>query len=411
MSPCVVLPPQQVTTWGRQSAILSFACSFTAAIASLMAGGSLAFSGVVPAGAASAQVTVHCPTDDLQAAINNAAPGLTIQVDGTCVGNFNMWKGTALTVDGPATLDGNGAGLTLQVTGTVVLNDLTIQNGNGFGGGIWNQGHLTMNRSIVTNNTGGVLNGGQLTMSQSTVSNNTSDYSGGINNCGPATFPPPYQGLCPTPASLVLNRSTVSGNVATLGSGGGIFNSDSQAVVTLNSSTVSGNTAGHNGGGIANNGTATLNSSTVSNNHSTGGPELLERRRRDLQHGPDHPQQLRRARQHRGMARRGHLRSGSDDHQQEQRDGQLRQSRNGGGMVVWDGPTTVANSVFSNNSRPRQLRPRRPGRRLRRAAVLAPVLPRASTRASQRPTPPSAKQPRTNGGRHGVAPRFVRRRS
>jgi hypothetical protein len=165
---------------------------FVAAVASLLAAGSLAIGTAAPAGAVGPGITVHCPTDDLQAAINNAPPGSTIKVDGTCVGNFNIWTGNALTVNGPATLDGNGAGLTLQVTGTVVLNDLTIQHGNGFGGGLWNQGHLTMNRSIVRNNTGdGVLNGGQLTMSLSTVSNNTSDYYGGINNSrelGPERF-------------------------------------------------------------------------------------------------------------------------------------------------------------------------------------------------------------------------------
>ena len=322
---------------------------FTAAIASLMAGGSLAFSGVVPAGAAGAQVTVHCPTGDLQAAINNAPPGSTIQVDGTCVGNFNMWKGTALTVDGPATLDGNGAGLTLQVTGTVVLNDLTIQNGNGFGGGLWNQGHLTMNRSIVTNNTGGVLNGGQLTMSQSTVSNNTTDYSGGINNCGPMTFPSPYQGLCPTPASLVLNRSTVSGNVATIGSGGGIFNSDSQAVVTLNSSTVSGNTAGHNGGGIANNGTATLNSSTVSNNHSTGGANFWSGGGGIYNTGPTTLNNSVVRDNTAAWLAGGIFAEGPMTINKSSVTGNSAVP-NGGGMVVWDGPTTVANSVFSNNS-------------------------------------------------------------
>jgi hypothetical protein len=322
---------------------------FVAAVASLLAAGSLAIGTAAPAGATGPGITVHCPTDDLQGAIDNAPPGSTIQVDGTCVGNFNIWKGTALTVFGPATLDGNSAGLTLHVTGSVVLNDLTIQNGNGFGGGLWNQGHLTMNRSIVTNNTGGVLNGGQLTMSQSTVSNNTSDYSGGINNCGPTTFPSPYQGLCPTPASLVLNSSTVSGNVSTLGSGGGIFNSDSHAVVTLNSSTVSGNTAGTNGGGIANNGTATLNSSTVSNNHSNGGPNTWSGGGGINNTGPTTLNNSIVRDNTAAWLGGGIYADGPMTINKSSVTGNIAGPA-GGGMVTWDGPTTVANSVFSNNT-------------------------------------------------------------
>ena len=45
-----------------------------AAIASLMAGGFLAVSDVAPASASPAGIVVHCPTDNLQTAINDAAP-------------------------------------------------------------------------------------------------------------------------------------------------------------------------------------------------------------------------------------------------------------------------------------------------------------------------------------------------
>ena len=280
---------------------------FVATLAGVMAGGSLAASAVAPAGASPALITVHCPTDNLQEAINAATPGSTLLVDGTCMGNFSI--DNDLTLSGPAILDGGGVqttyGATLNViAGTVVLNNLVIENGvgiDGLGGGLWNGGHLTLNHSTVTHNTafgaGGVFNMGQLTLNGSTVSNNTAtNGEGGIENCGASLR---AYGLCTgAPGSLTLNSSVVANNVGGSGDGGGIWN-DAQAVMTLNGSIVSGNTTGGNGGGIENhgtatlnistvsgnagssgggimnNGTATLNASTVSNNSSTGGPEFF----------------------------------------------------------------------------------------------------------------------------------------
>jgi hypothetical protein len=70
---------------------------------------------------------------------------------------------------------------------------------------------------------------------------------------------------------VILNNSTVSGNIAS-NSGGGIYNSDLSQLL-LNQSTVSENTAFNFGGGIKNNGTAILRNSTISGNQidSRGG--------------------------------------------------------------------------------------------------------------------------------------------
>jgi hypothetical protein len=248
-----------------------------AATVGLMAGGALALADAAPAGASPALITVNCPTDNLQYAINSASPGSKIQVNGTCTGNFYIQND--VTLSGPATLDGGGIpttiGTTLNViSGTVVLNNIVIQDGVGIdnlGGGVWNSGQLTLNHSTVTHNTagviGGVFNVGQLTLNGSSVSHNTATAgdAGGIFNCGAN---PGFQafGLCTGPPSiLTLNNSSVSNNT-TPEDGGGIWN-DPQAVTTLNGSTVSGNTAGGNGAGIANQGAATLNLlSVVSNN-------------------------------------------------------------------------------------------------------------------------------------------------
>lgn len=99
---------------------------------------------------------------------------------------------------------------------------------------------------------GGILNNGTLTINQSTISGNTASQGGGIFNNG---------------GTLTLNRSTVSGNSAG-GGGGGIYNfngtSGNTATVTLTNSTISGNSGGSGFGGgyfgFSDLGTTTLNS-------------------------------------------------------------------------------------------------------------------------------------------------------
>jgi hypothetical protein len=285
---------------------------------------------------------LHCTGApfELESAINNAAPGSTIKLDGTCVGNFFIDKD--LTLTGPAVLDGGDVaqdfGATLNVAGgTVVLNDLTIQHGTGmfsFGGGLWNGGQLTLNRSTVTHNSattvGGVFNYGQLTLNRSTVSDNEAVYGGaGIFNCGGSFH---EFGLCTgAPGNLTLNGSTVSGNVAG-GSGGGIWN-DAQANLAINSSTVSGNT----GGGISNNGTATLNSSIVSGNSGGG-----------MSNSGSATLNSSTVQGNNGAIVGGAISTG----------GPLTINRStvsgnsatyGGAIFVASGSTTVANSTFSNN--------------------------------------------------------------
>jgi hypothetical protein len=150
----------------------------------------------------------------------------------------------SLTITGPGadSLAVNGTGSSSVFTvdsGTVTISGLSIENGgSGPGGGIENDGSLTVLDSTVSGNSaevgGGIFNGsdGTLTMSDSTVSdNNASNVGGGIENQGTA----------------VVQDSTISGNTASYG-GGGI---DSEfATLTVSNSTVAGNSAGQEGGGI-----------------------------------------------------------------------------------------------------------------------------------------------------------------
>ena len=104
--------------WARRLVVRFFgSCALLVAVlASVMAGSGLAVSGAAPAGASPAGITVQCPADNLQNAINSAAAGSRLLVDGTCRGNFYINKN--LTLSGPAILDGGGVPTTFGATST-----------------------------------------------------------------------------------------------------------------------------------------------------------------------------------------------------------------------------------------------------------------------------------------------------
>jgi hypothetical protein len=153
---------------------------------------------------------------------------------------------------------------------------VTIRNGRArFGGGILNNGGLTINNSTISGNScgsghgadgGGIFNIGRLKISNSTISGNgICGGGGGIGSVG----------------TLTINNSTISGNSAIFGS-----SISSGGTVTINNSTISGNhnsiynvgtltinncTISGNGGGITNvSATVTLQNSIVANNPSGG---------------------------------------------------------------------------------------------------------------------------------------------
>jgi CSLREA domain-containing protein len=159
---------------------------------------------------------------------------------------------------------------TLNVQGTTVRD-----NGAGLeGGGIYNHfGTVTVQNSTVSGNIafassqgGGIYNHfGALIIRGSTISGNTADLGGGIHNAG----------LPNERGALTLENSTVSGNVGEL-AGGGIYNA---GALTIRSSTISGNSttdAVRPGGGIFNDGAApaALRNTIVANNSGSPGPDL-----------------------------------------------------------------------------------------------------------------------------------------
>lgn len=221
-----------------------------------------------------------------------------------------------VTVDRPLTLVGAGADVTfidgnkqttvITVTDSAVvsMSDLTIQHGRAnFGGGIVNDGVLTISNSTVISNTsfgdkygigygGGVINRGTLTVIDSTIISNTTPYGGGgISAARGKTFlantvvkgntSARYGGgiYIVSGEAYITDNSKVVGNIAVYNNGqsfgGGIAN---EGALTVTDSTIMGNEAWISGGGIyANLGTLYLSGSIISGNsaHSGGGVEIL----------------------------------------------------------------------------------------------------------------------------------------
>ena len=139
---------------------------------------------------------------------------------------------------------GAGGGIHIRSAGGLSLADSTVSGNQSLnsGGGIWNQGTLVLNNTIVANNNaasgggGGLQNEGLLTLMNSTGSGNKARNPGaGIASGGGTT-------------AVVVN-STISGNSTDAnGLAGGIYNG---GTFTLTNSTVTGNGAAI-GGGIFN---------------------------------------------------------------------------------------------------------------------------------------------------------------
>ena len=223
------------------------------------------------------------------------APAVTASISGLTISNGNA------PADGRTEYGGGGIYNegTLTVTNSTFSNNAAFGNGDGFGpalggGGIYNWGTLTVTNSTFSGNSafasgldmdaelggGGILNSGKLTVTNSTFSANSAFENargnvstiggGGIFNLGP----------------LTVTNSTFSNNsafgtrlgIATLG-GGGIANLSELTVIN---STFSDNfTDGDDidslggGGGIANQaGRLTVTNSTFSGNSAASGGDI-----------------------------------------------------------------------------------------------------------------------------------------
>ncbi len=239
--------------------------------------------------ACGATITVTNTNDSgansLRAAITTANGDTGDTIDITATGTITLLSAlpaiTAdMTLSGPGvtslTVSGNnsttvGTIFTINSGATVSISGLTIANGNSnavnAGGGILNNGTLTIDDCTISSNTrsgsgnegGGITNFGTLTVSSSTFSGNSGSQGGGIFNGQ-------------TNALTVVN-STFSGNSVTT-KGGGIYNYPG-GTLTVTNSTISANSAGEDGGGLETNGTTTtITNSIVAGNTATANDDV-----------------------------------------------------------------------------------------------------------------------------------------
>lgn len=190
--------------------------------------------------------------------------------------------GAALTI-----VDGNQLDRIFRVHGlrTASISGMTIRNGYAaplttpgsirLGGGIYNQGTLTLTGVVIRDNAaveegGGLCNDGSLTITGSTIYRNKADDGAGIrtnkslalvdsivsenvaNNIGGGIL---------NNIDLTVRGSAISGNTARIA--GGIYNSKNLIIVN---STISSNSATFDGGGIYNDGSVNIYSSSVVSN-------------------------------------------------------------------------------------------------------------------------------------------------
>jgi hypothetical protein len=231
--------------------------------------------------------TFHCGTGDVScliAAINEAnANGQTKNTIRLEAGTYTLTAVDNITAEEPnglpvitstLTITGQGAETTIierdtsappqfrilnvAAAGAITLQRLTLRGGSlfsrGAGGGIFNDGILTIIKSIISQNFvgpffngGGIFNGGTLTITNSTISSNLAaeGSGGGISNFG----------------ALTITNSAISHNQSA--DGGGISNG---GTLTITNSTISSNAARFDGNGIFNRGTLTLTNSMIVGN-------------------------------------------------------------------------------------------------------------------------------------------------
>jgi hypothetical protein len=249
-------------------------------VAAAVAGATLAAVAPAMGAQAAAQLTVACSANALAAAITaaNSAGSGTIVLPSACTFNVST-PATAADglpiITGRVTISGGRNTLIRRVsassfrlfevaaTGTLILNSITIKNGNstGIGGGILNNGTLLLSKDTISDNNasngGGLSNaaGATARISDTVMSDNTTTGVGG--------------GAFINFGSVTVTGGILDGNRAPINGGG--INTQPGGTTRLFSTTVDGNRSGGLGGGLSNLGTTSLTDSTVQFNRASGG--------------------------------------------------------------------------------------------------------------------------------------------
>lgn len=185
-------------------------------------GGSYQLRVLGPAGVTNSAVAQLTFIGPLQAQINAAATGAVVNLASTTY-TETLVLDRNLTLNGSwwdkPVLSGGHAGPAVRVLPgvNVTLRGVSVRNGftSGMGGGILNEGTLTLDHCLVADNAagdgGGIANLGNLTVWQSVISNNTAVASGGgFYNASGAT-------ASVTNTTVIDNFADTGGGVANLG--------------------------------------------------------------------------------------------------------------------------------------------------------------------------------------------------
>ena len=174
--------------------------------------------------------------------------------------------------------DGDGGGIYVEDTGgpmTIADTVISSNQAAGSGGGIYfydPDDDILIQRTTISGNTAGNLGGGiylysfdngGLTIDASTISGNSATAGGGMFFYGADT-------------SLLVRNTTISGNHATAGDGGGVYLYNLYASSgTFDFATISSNTATGDGGGVhITTGNLIINNSIVADNTAATGSDL-----------------------------------------------------------------------------------------------------------------------------------------
>lgn len=278
-----------------------------------------------------------CNFTTIAAALAGAKDGDSIQISaGTYAGGFNINKDIDLfgAGSGQTTIQGTNLASVIHVLrgSTVSIEDVTITGGGGSafggrlvgGGGILNEGALTLADSVVRNNAvtqgatfpsqlvgGGIASSTskQLRIFNTEISGNRAGFGGGVYiNAG----------------ETLVSDSTISGNQTNNGGdGAGAFLSSSTKTVTLRRTTVRDNASTGSGGGVFASGTLVLTDSTIFGNTASISGGGLESDNQGLQ------------------ITRTTISGNSVDPQRNQ--------GLGGGLLVGAGGATIQDSTVENN--------------------------------------------------------------
>jgi predicted outer membrane repeat protein len=205
---------------------------------------------------------------NIQNAIIVANHGDTIKVGpGTYQDNLQIDKNITLmgNIQNNTIIDGKHVTSCIHIhpgiRATIINFTLKNGNSNSCGGGISNDGILTLKNSSITDNEavvgGGIDNPGKMTISGVTIKNNVANFVGG--------------GVC-SDGTLTIENSTITNNTALAIGGGGIYNG---GIMTISEVTIKNNFARDSGGGVSSSGTLTIEDSAITDNGATFGGGII----------------------------------------------------------------------------------------------------------------------------------------